>query len=152
MDTQEVYMVLDIIFTPLFEGSTSQALDTNISKPIWVKTRLKFEGIKPVYPTLALGVVSPFVVTAGGTIVKCSYSKHLEGIQVFGNELDIIEGISLTTENSEWDWKILVGNKQAIHKIHLAYKGLENFRDCVANYPLDNQLLKLILKDAELEC
>lgn len=150
MDTQTVYLILDIIFTPLFDGATSKMLDVNNSKPVWVKTRLKFKDGKPVYPTFALSAVSPFVVSAEGVVLKCFYNPELEGVQVVGQELQIIDGIAINSDTN-WKWKALISNRQALHKIRLVYKDLDTFRQCIQAYPRDNSLLQMIIKDAELE-
>lgn len=150
MDKVTVYMVLDIVFTPLFDQSTNQIMDLNNSKSIWVKADLNVVDGRVQFPTFATSVFCPFAISEEGVVLKCSYDPRLVGIQCYAMELDILkQGVAM--DGNEWDWQQLGEKRRAFHMIHQVYKGFERFKQCYSQYPRDNSLLKVLIKDAELE-
>lgn len=147
----EVFMIVDIVFTSLYDDSTSGMYNMNISKPTWVSATLHQMNDELVFPTFALSVICPFVIGIDGTIYKCSYNKDIEGVEYSGYEMEFVEGICLNTNDGLWDWKEKTSKKTTIETIRRVYGSIAKFRQQIEKYPYDNSLLKSIISGAELE-
>lgn len=151
INSVDVYLLLDIVFTPLFDENTTSIMNMSVSKPIWVETSLLVEGNQLIFPTFVLSVVCPFVITKEGKILKCRYNPALEGISFFGYELALLEGMCIRTKNQEWDWESLTSKHHSYASLKSVYGSMDEFRRTIDQYPYDNSLLKSILEEAELE-
>lgn len=150
MDKVSVFLVLDILFTPLFDETTNQIMDLNNSKSIWVKLDLEVVDNQVVFPTFATSVFCPFVITEDGLILKCTYDKRLVGVTCYAMQLDYLkQGVAMN--GSAWNWKKLGDRRRAFHLVNSIYKGFDKFKSFYTNYPQDNTLLKALIKDAQLE-
>jgi hypothetical protein len=149
MDKVKVYMLIDLIFTPLYEPG--QWMDVNTSKSIWVRMSLLSDrNNKLLYPTFVLAAATPFVVRDDGLILKCTYDKRLEGVQIVTSEFDYLESLSMEADG-DWDWEKLTNKHTAYNRVTDIYGSMDGFRRYIKSYPSDNTLLRSLLADAKLE-
>jgi hypothetical protein len=152
MDKVEVYLILDIVFTHLYEETTNRILSSNVSKPVWIKADLIMNDGKLVYPTFALSALTPFVITSEGKVLKCVYDRTFEGHEFSGYELDLIKGMCVNrTPFTSTEWHTMTDTRKCYHIIQTNYKSVLQFKSVIQRYPKDNTLLKAILEEIELE-
>lgn len=150
MDKVTAYLVLDIVLTPIFDQSINQIMELNNSKSMWVKADIRVENGVPIFPTFASSALCPFVISEDGTILKCSYDTRLVGITCYTHDFDLLkQGIAI--DSSNWDWQVLSDKRRVFHIINNTYKSFQRFKQCYLQYPRDNSMLRLLMKDAELE-